>query len=73
MKADIERFLDVPERMPMCPLCDCVIDEDVGTSLVTAFGVIGLAHAICVEDAYREEEIEEEIIEDDSEEEDEDE
>jgi hypothetical protein len=47
---DISEILDGPDEMPLCPICQSIISEyDTGT-LVSAFGIVGLAHADCLDD-----------------------
>lgn len=52
---DIEKFLEDPESMGLCPLCDNVIETYEEAVLVTAFGCKTLGHKVCVDDAIEEE------------------
>ena len=47
---DIVDLSDViePDDMPLCPLCDNVINDWEPSALLFAHGVKGLAHVICI-------------------------
>lgn len=47
---DITHRVDDPEDMPLCPLCDNVIDAYEPAVVVTAFETKGLAHELCLEE-----------------------
>ena len=51
---NIEEYLEDPESIGLCPLCDNVIEIYEEAVLVTAFGCKTIAHKICVDNALEE-------------------
>ncbi len=46
---DISSQIEHGEEMPLCPLCDNVIEQSDEVAIGAACGVLGLVHEFCIE------------------------
>ncbi len=53
---NMDGFIDDPEDMGLCPICEYVINAHKPVDIIIAHGCKALAHKICVDDEMEEDE-----------------